>query len=179
MKLRCEPLESRDTPAALVGVQGDTLAVVLVGSGPHAAVLSGVPGGPLTVSADFRTWTVTKAVTQVVVIGATDGPNAIVDTADIPAIIVGGSKADVLIATAAKSAIFTGGGPDVVVATNDSFVVFDPTDLVVYVSPPPVVQPAIKVGTPATTTTPSPAAVAVPTFGAPSFMSLFGGLTSG
>ncbi len=178
MGLRFESLEPRDTPTAFVGIEGGTLAVVLVGSGSHAAVLSGVPGGPLTVSADFGTWTITRAVTQVVVIGATDGPNTIIDTADIPAIIVGGSKADALIATSAKTTIFTGGGADIVVATADSFVVFDPTDLVVRV-PAPVVQPVIKVDMPATTTTSSPAAAPVPTFGAPSFMSLFGGLTPG
>ncbi len=179
MNLNVETLESRDTPVAFVGVQGDVLAVVLVGPGSHAAVVSSAtPGGPVSVVADFQSWMVTVPVSQVIVAGASDAPNVVLDTTDIPVVMAGGNKADVLFAPQAKAAILTGGGADIVVATVGSFVVSDPADLVVYVPVPlPVIQPAIRATDPTTAATPSGTAAPAPTFGAPSFSSLFGGLT--
>ncbi len=160
MKLHLEPLESRDTPTAFVGLNGDTLAIVLVGNDPHAAVLADV-GDRVQVTADFGTWAFPKAsVKAVVVIGSPDSSNFIADNLDLPAMILGGSKSDAILTTGAKALVFGGGGQD--------FFAVQPVD-------PPAITTPTAAAIPPPVDAATNAAYAAMVFSSPSqFTDLFG-----
>lgn len=129
MRFHIELLEPRETPAAFVGVQGGVLAVVAIGGGPHAVIMSEV-GANIQVTADFVVSKFPKsAVKQAVVVGDLGSQNFILDNLDVPAVILGGGKADVIAAPLASTTIIPGGGADAIVATMGSAVFSDLLDV--------------------------------------------------